>query len=141
MTDSPAVIPTNSAAATANTTTVATTPAGSGNVATGAAATWRGFLSGKVQQVISQLERVQHPDPTGLDPLCIRAARDSSLLRMNVLDDLSVPRWKPEEIEPVEDVTESLLIFLLHCRSTGTQVSELSLAESTWDELGGLEIL
>ena len=141
MTDSPAVIPTNSAAATANTTTVATTPAGSGNVATGAAATWRGFLSGNVQQVISQLERVQHTDPTGLDPLCIRAARDSSPLKMNVLANLSVPRWKPEEIEPVEDVTESHLIFLLHCRSTGAQVSELSLTESTWDELGRLEIL
>jgi hypothetical protein len=60
---------------------------------------------------------------------------------MNVLADLSVPRWKPADIESVEDVTESLLIFLLHCRSMGAQVSELSLVESTWDEPGGLEIL
>jgi hypothetical protein len=60
---------------------------------------------------------------------------------MNVLADLSVPRWKPVDIEPVGDVTENLLIFLLHCKSTGAQVSELSLAESTWDKPGGLEIL
>lgn len=66
---------------------------------------------------------------------------DASLLRMNVLADLSVPRWKPADVEPVEDVTESLLIFLLHCRSMGAQLSELSLVESTWDEPGGLEIL
>ncbi len=66
---------------------------------------------------------------------------DASLLRTNVLADLSVPRWKPADIEAVEDVTESLLILLLHCRSMGAQVSELSLVESTWDEPGGLEIL
>jgi hypothetical protein len=70
---------------------------------------------------------------------------DASLLRTNVLADLSVPRWKPADIDVVEDVTESLLIFLLHCRSTGApqqvSVSEISLLESTWDEPGGLEIL
>ena len=65
---------------------------------------------------------------------------DASMLRMNVLADLSVPRWKPADVDAREDVTESLLIFLLHCRSLGAQV-ELSLVESTWDEPGGLEIL
>jgi hypothetical protein len=30
---------------------------------------------------------------------------------------------------------------LLHCRSMGAHVSEVSLVESTWDEPGGLEIL
>lgn len=69
------------------------------------------------------------------------AGEDVFLLRKNVLALLSEPRWKSADIEPVEDVTESLLIFLLYCRPMGLQVSELSLAESTWDESGGLEIL
>jgi len=69
------------------------------------------------------------------------AGEDVFFLRKNVLALLSEPRWKSADIDPVEDVTESLLIFLLYCRPMGVQVSELSLAESTWDESGGLEIL
>ena len=69
------------------------------------------------------------------------AGEDVFLLRKNVLALLSEPRWKSADIEPAEDVTESLLIFLLYCRPMGLQVSELSLAQSTWDESGGLEIL
>ena len=42
---------------------------------------------------------------------------------------------------PTSTVTESLLVFLLHCRSMGAQVSGLSLVKSTWDEPGGLEVL
>ncbi|KAI0262980.1 hypothetical protein BGY98DRAFT_1167945 [Russula aff. rugulosa BPL654] len=139
-----AVISTSCAAAitTTTTTTAATTPADSGNVTTGAAA-WRGFLSGSLQRVI--ISRSAFSTRILWDWIHYAYARpaewDSSLLRMNVLTDLSVPRWKPADIEPVEDVTESLLIFLLHCRSTGAQVSDLSLAESTWNEPGGLEIL
>ena len=139
---SAAVIPTSCAAATATTATTTTTTIDNGKVATGAA-TWRGFFSGSLQRVIVS----QSAFSTRIlwDWIHYAYARpaewDSSLLRMNVLADLSVPRWKPADIEPVEDVTESLLIFLLHCRSTGAQVSELSLAESTWNEPGGLEIL
>lgn len=132
---SPAVIPTT-------TTTTTTTPADSGNVDTGAAP-WRGFFSGSLQRVI--VSRSAFSTRILWDWIHYAYARpaewDASLLRMNVLADLSVPRWKPADIEPVEDVTESLLIFLLHCRSMGAQVSELSLVESTWDEPGGLEIL
>ena len=70
------------------------------------------------------------------------AGEDVFLLRKNVLALLSEPRWKSADIDPVEeDVTESLLIFLLHCRPMGVQVSELSLVESTWDESGGLDVL
>ena len=142
-----AVISTSCAAAittttTTTTTSAATTPADSGNVTTGAAA-WRGFLSGSLQRVI--INRSAFSTRILWDWIHYAYARpaewDSSLLRMNVLTDLSVPRWKPADIEPVEDVTESLLIFLLHCRSTGAQVSDLTLAESTWNEPGGLEIL
>ncbi|KAN0116050.1 hypothetical protein V8E52_006356 [Russula decolorans] len=138
---SPAVIPTSSAITTTTTATT-TTPTDSGNGATGAAA-WRGFLSGSLQRVI--VSRSAFSTRILWDWIHYSYARpaewDASLLRMNVLADLSVPRWKPADIEPVEDVTESLLIFLLHCRSIGAQVSELSLVESTWDEPGGLEIL
>jgi hypothetical protein len=120
-------------------TTTATTSADSGNGATA----WRGFLSGSLQRVI--VSRSAFSTRILWDWIHYAYARpaewDASLLRMNVLADLSVPRWKPADIEPVEDVTESLLIFLLHCRSMGAQVSELSLVESTWDEPGGLEIL
>jgi hypothetical protein len=134
-----ATIPTSSATPT---TTTITTPADSGNVATGAAA-WRGFLSGSLQRVI--VSRSAFSTRILWDWIHYAYARpaewDASLLRMNVLADLSVPRWKPADIETVEDVTESLLIFLLHCRSMGAQVSELSLVESTWDEPDGLEIL
>jgi hypothetical protein len=133
---SAAVTPTGGSA------TAAATPADSGNVATGAAA-WRGFLSGSLQRVM--VSRSAFSSRILWDWIHYAYARpaewDAPLLRMNVLADLSVPRWKPADIELVEDVTESLLIFLLHCRSTGAQVSELSLAESTWDEPGGLEIL
>ncbi|KAF8494155.1 hypothetical protein F5888DRAFT_674518 [Russula emetica] len=135
-----AVVPTNSAAAT-----ITTTPADSGNVATGTGTAWRGFLSGSLQRVI--VSRSAFSTRILWDWIHYAYARpaewDASLLRMNVLADLSVPRWRPADIEPVEDVTESLLIFLLHCRSMGAQVSELSLVESTWDnsEPGGLEIL
>ena len=136
---SPAVIPTSS---TITTTTATTTPADKGNVATGAAA-WRGFLSGSLQRVI--VSRSAFSTRILWDWIHYAYARpaewDASLLRMNVLADLSVPRWKSADVEPVEDVTESLLIFLLHCRSMDAQVSELSLVESTWDEPGGLEIL
>ena len=139
------VISTNSSAAATTTTTATTattTPAESANVTTGTV-TWRGFLSGSLQRVI--VSRSAFSTRILWDWIHYAYARpaewDNSLLRMNVLADLSVPRWKPADIEPVEDVTESLLIFLLHCRSTGARVSELSLAESTWDEPGGLEIL
>jgi hypothetical protein len=142
---SPAVIPTSSATTTTTTTTTTATTAttaNNGNGATGAAA-WRGFLSGSLQRVI--VSRSAFSTRILWDWIHYAYARpaewDASLLRMNVLADLSVPRWKPADIESVEDVTESLLIFLLHCRSMGAQVSELSLVESTWDEPGGLEIL
>ena len=66
---------------------------------------------------------------------------DVSLLRKNVLALLSEPRWKSADIEPVEDATESLLIFLLYCRPMDVQVSELSLVGPTWDQPDGLETL
>ena len=66
---------------------------------------------------------------------------DVSLLRRNVLALLWEPRWKSADINFVEDVTESLLIFLLNCRSMDVLVSDISLVEPTWDEPGGLEIL
>jgi hypothetical protein len=72
---------------------------------------------------------------------------DASLvLRKDVLALLSEPRWKSADIDPGEDVTESLLVFLLCCRPMGVQVSELSLVESTWDyddsdSSGGLDVL
>jgi len=69
------------------------------------------------------------------------AETDVSLLRKNVLALLSEPRWKSADIDLMEDVTESLLIFLLYCRPMGVQLSELSLVQATWDEPGGLEIL
>ena len=134
-------------AASSATTTGTTTPADSSNDAAGAAtaaAPWRGFFSGSLQRVI--VSRSAFSTRILWDWIHYAYARpaewDASLLRMNVLADLSVPRWKPADIEPVEDVTESLLIFLLHCRSMGAQVSELSLVESTWDEpVSRLEIL
>jgi len=121
----------------------ATTPANSGGNVTTGAAVWRGPLSGSLQRVI--VSRSAFSARILWDWIHYAYARpaewDDSLLRMNVLADLSVPRWKSSDIEPVEDVTKSLLIFLLHCRSTGAQVSELLLVECTWDEPGGLEIL
>jgi hypothetical protein len=126
-----------STSCTATTTITAITPASSGNVST-RAATWRGFLSESLQRVI--VSRGAYSIRIPRDWIHYAHARlaewDSSLLRMNVLADLSVPRWKPADIEPMEDVTG-----LLRRRSTGAQVSELSLAESRWDEPGRLEIL
>lgn len=108
----------------------------------GAAAAGRGFLSGGLQRVT--VSRGAFSVRILWDWIHYAFARpaewDASLLRMNVLADLSVPRWKSADIDAGEDVTESLLIFLLHCRSLGAQV-ELSLVEATWDEPGGLEIL
>ena len=103
----------------------------------------RGTLSGNVQRVVISGSAFStrilwnwihyaFPRPAG---------EDVFLLRKNVLGLLSEPRWKSADIELVEDVTESLLIFLLCCRPMGVHVSELSLVESTWDESGGLEIL
>ena len=126
-----------STSCTATTTITAITPASSGNVSTRAAA-WRDFLSESLQRVIVSLSAYSIRIPR--DWIHYAHARladwDSSLLRMNVLADLLVPRWKPADIEPMEDVTG-----LLRRRSTDAQVSELSLAESTWDEPGRLEIL
>ncbi len=124
--------------------TASTGPADSGSSgSTTGAATWRGFLSGSLQHVI--ISRSAFSTRIVWDWIYYAYARpaewDASLLRMNVLADLSAPRWKPADVEPVEDVTESLLVFLLHCRSMGAQVSELSLVKSTWDEPGGLEVL
>ena len=129
---------------TTTTTTTATTPTNGGNsAATEAAVAWRGILSGSLQRVIV----TRSVFSTQILWSWIHYAYagpvewDASDLRMNVLADLSVPRWRPMDAEPVEDVTESLLLLLLHCRSMGAQVSEVSLVESTWDEPGGLEIL
>jgi hypothetical protein len=124
-------------------TGTSTTSAAAANGVDGGAAAWRGCLSGGLQRVT--VSRSAFSTRILWDWIHYSFARpaewDASLLRMNVLADLSVPRWKPADIDAVEDVTESLLIFLLHCRSMGAQVAELSLLESTWDEPGGLEIL
>jgi hypothetical protein len=122
---------------------VPTSTAGTAANGSGAAAVGRGFLSGSLQRVT--VSRCTFSTRILWHWIHYAFARpkewDASLLRMNVLADLSVPRWKPADVEVGEDVTESLLVFLLHCRSMGAQVSELSLVESTWDEPGGLEIL
>jgi len=114
-----------------------------GGGASAAATAWRGCFSGSLQRVA--ISRSAFSTRILWDWIHYAFARpaewDASLLRMNVLADLSVPRWKSADIDAVEDVTESLLIFLLHCRSMSAQVCELSLVESTWDEPGGLEIL
>lgn len=137
------VIPTSSVTSSTSSTAVTTPADGNGNDATVTTSHWRGFLSGSLQRVI--VSRSAFSTRILWDWIHYAYARpaewDASLLRVNVLADLSVPRWKPADIEPVEDVTESLLIFLLHCRSMGAQASELSLVESTWDESGGLEVL
>ncbi len=130
------------ASAVVPSSTASTAPADSGSGgSTAGTETWRGFLSGSLQHVI--ISRSTFSTRILWDWIHYAYARpvewDASLLRMNVLADLSAPSWKPVEVEPVEDVTESLLVFLLHCRSMG--VSELSLVESTWDEPGGLEVL
>ena len=106
-----AVIPTNSA-----TTTATTTPADKWqHHHRGQNTVW--FPLWKPSTDNSQSKRIQHLDPMGLDQLthyaCARP--DASLLGMNVLADLSVPRWKQADIEPLEDVMESLMI--LHCRN------------------------
>ena len=49
-------------------------------------------------------------------------------------------RWGTCEADLL-DVTESLLLFLLHWRSRKVWVSDLSLPEHGWDEPDGLEIL
>ena len=125
------------------TSTTASNGGGSGGGGATATATGRGFLSGSLQRVT--VSRCAFSTRILWDWIHYSFARpaewDASLLRMNVLADLSVPRWKPADVEFGEDVTESLLVFLLHCRSMGAQVSELSLVECTWDESGGLEIL
>ncbi|KAI0301529.1 hypothetical protein B0F90DRAFT_1816997 [Multifurca ochricompacta] len=69
------------------------------------------------------------------------AEMDLSDMRENVLALLTEPRWKSADIDFVEDVTESLLIFLLHGRSRGFVLPELSLGECEWDEPDGLEVL
>ena len=131
-------------AAAAVTTTVPTASAAANSSSSGAAvATGPGFLSGSLQRVT--VSRCTFSTRVLWDWIHYAFARpaewDASLLRMNVLADLSVPRWKSADVEIGEDVTESLLVFLLHCRSMGAQVSELSLVECTWNEPGGLEIL
>jgi len=40
-----------------------------------------------------------------------------------------------------EDVTESLLMFILYCRRLDVQVFEVSLVEPLWDKPGGIEVL
>lgn len=113
------------------------------STADGAAASCRSFLSGNLQRVI--VSRSAFSTRILWNWIHYAFARpaeaDVSHLRKNVLALLSEPRWKSADIDFVEDVTESLLIFLLYCRPMGVQLSELSLVESTWDEPGGLEIL
>jgi hypothetical protein len=104
---------------------------------------FRGSLSGNVHRVI--ISRSAFSTRILWNWIHYAFARpaeaDAYLLRKNVLALLSEPRWKSADIDPVEDVTESLLIFLLYCRPMGVQLSELSLVKSIWDEPGGLEIL
>jgi hypothetical protein len=87
---------------TTTTTTAATTPGDTG------AAAWCGSLSGSLQRVIISWSAFS--TQILWDWIHYAYARpaewDSSLLRMNVLTDLLVPRWKPVDIEPMEDVTE-----------------------------------
>ena len=60
---------------------------------------------------------------------------DSSLLRMKVLTDLSVPRWKPADIKPVEDVTE---VWKEHLKTNTSLTARLDTICGTVCQLGFL---
>jgi hypothetical protein len=54
---------------------------------------------------------------------------------MNVLTDLSVPRWKPADIKPVEDVTE---VWKEHLKTNTSLTARLDTICGTVCQLGFL---
>jgi len=65
---------------------------------------------------------------------------DVADLRIDVERLLSGACWD-SAVGLVEDVTESLLMFLLYCRGLDVRVFEVSLAKSSWDVPQGLQLL
>ncbi|KAI0265897.1 hypothetical protein BC834DRAFT_157294 [Gloeopeniophorella convolvens] len=69
------------------------------------------------------------------------AGMELSEVRELVLTLLSEMHWKPTEIDFAEDVTGSLLKFLLYWKSRGVVVYDVSLVRADWDEPEGVELL
>jgi len=69
------------------------------------------------------------------------AEADFSDLREDVLALLSKRRRSSADVNPVEDATKALLVFLLHRGSRDDSVLKFALVGCKWDEPDGLEIL